>query len=71
MRSERLPLMARSSGSRPRSRGRSILEVTAAPPVIVAIRCEPPLPVQVDGELLGELDLIELGVVPDAARLLV
>lgn len=35
------------------------------------IRCERPLPVQVDGELLGELDAIELGVVRDAARLLV
>jgi len=35
------------------------------------VRCERPLPVQVDGELLGELDVIELGVVPDAARLLV
>ena len=33
--------------------------------------CERPLPVQVDGELLGEFDLIELGVVRDAARLLV
>jgi diacylglycerol kinase family enzyme len=29
------------------------------------------LPVQVDGELLGEFDQVELGVVPDAARLLV
>jgi hypothetical protein len=27
--------------------------------------------VQVDGELLGEFDVIELGVVRDAARLLV
>lgn len=35
------------------------------------VRCERPLPVQVDGELLGEFDVIELGVVPDAARLLV
>lgn len=33
--------------------------------------CERPLPVQVDGELLGEFDLLELGVVRDAARLLV
>ena len=35
------------------------------------IRCDRPLPVQVDGELVGELDAIELSVVPDAARLLV
>lgn len=35
------------------------------------IRCERPLPVQVDGELLGEFDVIELGIVRDAARLLV
>jgi len=35
------------------------------------IRCERPLPVQVDGELIGELDTIELSIVPDAARLLV
>ncbi len=35
------------------------------------VRCERPLPVQVDGELLGEFDLIELGLVRDAARLLV
>jgi diacylglycerol kinase family enzyme len=35
------------------------------------VRCDRPLPVQVDGELLGEYDLIELGVVRDAARLLV
>ena len=35
------------------------------------VRCERPLPVQVDGELLGEFDVIELGVVRDAARLLV
>lgn len=35
------------------------------------VRCEQPMPVQVDGELLGEFDLIELGVVRDAARLLV
>jgi diacylglycerol kinase family enzyme len=34
------------------------------------IRCERPTPVQVDGELLGELDAIELGVVRNAARLL-
>lgn len=34
------------------------------------IHCERPTPVQVDGELLGELDEIELGVVRDAARLL-
>ena len=36
-----------------------------------SIHCDRPLPVQVDGELLGELDAIELGVVRDAARLLV
>ena len=35
------------------------------------VRCDRPLPVQVDGELLGELDVVELGVVRDAARLLV
>lgn len=35
------------------------------------IHCDGPMPVQVDGELLGEFDEIELGVVPDAARLLV
>ena len=35
------------------------------------VRCERPLPVQVDGEMLGEFDVIELGVVRDAARLLV
>jgi diacylglycerol kinase family enzyme len=35
------------------------------------VRCDRPLPVQVDGELLGEFDQVELGVVPDAARLLV
>ena len=35
------------------------------------VRCERPLPVQVDGELLGDFDLIELGVVRGAARLLV
>ena len=35
------------------------------------IRCDRPLPVQVDGELIGELDTIELSIVPDAARLLV
>ena len=35
------------------------------------VRCDRPMPVQVDGELLGEFDLIELGVVRDAARLLV
>jgi diacylglycerol kinase family enzyme len=35
------------------------------------VRCDRPLPVQVDGELLGEFDVIELGVVRDAARLLV
>jgi diacylglycerol kinase family enzyme len=29
------------------------------------------LPVQVDGELIGEFDKLELSVVPDAARLLV
>lgn len=35
------------------------------------VRCDRPMPVQVDGELLGEFDLIELGVVREAARLLV
>ena len=35
------------------------------------VRCDRPLPVQLDGELIGELDEIELSVVPDAARLLV
>lgn len=35
------------------------------------VRCERPVPVQVDGELLGEFDAIEIGVVRDAARLLV
>lgn len=35
------------------------------------VHCDRPLPVQVDGELLGEFDRIELGVIPDAARLLV
>jgi diacylglycerol kinase family enzyme len=35
------------------------------------IRGKRPLPVQVDGELLGEFDTIELGVVPNAANLLV
>jgi diacylglycerol kinase family enzyme len=35
------------------------------------VRCDRPMPVQVDGELLGEFDQIELGVVRDAARLLV
>jgi diacylglycerol kinase family enzyme len=35
------------------------------------VRCDRPLPVQVDGELLGEFDEIELGIVRDAARLLV
>ncbi|MGN6797763.1 MAG: diacylglycerol/lipid kinase family protein [Gaiellaceae bacterium] len=35
------------------------------------VRCDRPLPVQLDGELIGELDRIELSVVPDAARLLV
>ena len=35
------------------------------------VRCERPLPVQVDGELLGEFDVIELGLERDAARLLV
>jgi diacylglycerol kinase family enzyme len=35
------------------------------------VRCERPLPVQVDGELLGEFDRIELGVVRDAARHLI
>jgi diacylglycerol kinase family enzyme len=36
-----------------------------------SVRCERPMPVQADGELLGDFDLIELGVVRDAARLLV
>lgn len=35
------------------------------------VRCDRPLPVQVDGELIGELDSFELSVVPNAARLLV
>src|SRR6185437_12344277 len=35
------------------------------------VRCDRPLPVQVDGELIGELDPCELSVVPNAARLLV
>ena len=35
------------------------------------IRAKRPVPVQVDGELIGELDTIELGVVKDAAKLLV
>ena len=35
------------------------------------IYCEQPMPVQVDGELLGEFDVIKLGVVRSAARLLV
>jgi diacylglycerol kinase family enzyme len=35
------------------------------------VRCDRPMPVQVDGELLGEFDQIDLGVVRDAARLLV
>ncbi len=35
------------------------------------VRCDRPLPVQVDGELLGEFDQIELGLIRDAARLLV
>jgi diacylglycerol kinase family enzyme len=35
------------------------------------VRCDRPLPVQVDGELIGELGSFELSVVPDAARLLV
>jgi len=34
------------------------------------IHCDRPLPVQADGELLGEFDVIELGTVPNAARLL-
>ena len=37
----------------------------------VTVRCERPLPVQVDGELIGELDEIDLSVVPNAARLLI
>ena len=32
------------------------------------VRCERPLPVKVDAELLGDFDVIELGVVRDAAR---
>ena len=40
-------------------------------PERATVRCERPVPVQVDGELLGDFDLIELGVVRDAARLLV
>lgn len=35
------------------------------------VHCEKPTPVQVDGELLGEFEEITLGVVRDAARLLV
>ena len=35
------------------------------------VRCDRPMPVQLDGELIGELDHIELSVVADAARLLV
>ena len=35
------------------------------------VRCDRPLPVQVDGELIGELDSFELTVVPNGARLLV
>lgn len=35
------------------------------------IRCDRPTPVQVDGELLGDFDEIELGVLPGAARFLV
>jgi diacylglycerol kinase family enzyme len=35
------------------------------------VRCDRPLPVQVDGELIGELDAFDLSVVRDAARLLV
>lgn len=35
------------------------------------VRCDRPLPVQLDGELIGELDEIQLSVVADAARLLV
>jgi diacylglycerol kinase family enzyme len=35
------------------------------------VRCDRPLPVQVDGELIGELDELELTVVRDAVRLLV
>ena len=35
------------------------------------IECDAPIPVQVDGEFLGELDRIELGVVRDGARFLV
>jgi diacylglycerol kinase family enzyme len=37
----------------------------------VTVRCDRPLPVQVDGELIGELDEIDLSVVPNAARLLI
>jgi len=35
------------------------------------VRCDRPLPVQVDGELVGELEELELSVVRDAARFLV
>jgi diacylglycerol kinase family enzyme len=35
------------------------------------VRCDRPLPVQVDGELVGELEEIQLSVVRDAARFLV
>ncbi len=35
------------------------------------VRCDRPLPVQVDGELVGELEELQLSVVRDAARLLV
>lgn len=35
------------------------------------VHCARPLPVQVDGELLGEFDQIELGVIRNAAQLLV
>ena len=35
------------------------------------VRCDRPLPVQLDGELIGELDELELSVARDAARLLV
>lgn len=36
-----------------------------------SIRCDRPLPVQVDGDYLGEFDALRLGLEPDALRLLV
>lgn len=35
------------------------------------VRCERPLPIQVDGDYIGDHDLVELGVERDALRLLV